>query len=124
MPLRLRSVSEIPPKLRVKGKERYSYRQINADLSIRAMLSKINRVFFFLSIDNFSIFTSWALSTRVADYHANKDEPGGIVLQKTTSLSRTVPSPDNFHELEVLIPGIVVGAKVTTPKGPGGRSAY
>ena len=37
---------------------------------------------------------------------------GGIILTKKFKKSRTVPSIDAHHEQEVLIPGIVTGAKV------------
>lgn len=75
--------------------------------------------------DNNSIFTSWTISRSVANYHASKDAPfKGVVLVKTFELSKTVPSPDIFNELEVLIPGVVKDANVTLPNNPGSRSAF
>lgn len=69
-------------------------------------------------------FTSWTLAIGVANYHANKTGPGGVVLTKTFFSSQTMPSPDNYGELEVLVPGIVTGAKVSKPTGPGNPTAY
>ncbi|QLG46780.1 Ig-like domain-containing protein [Costertonia aggregata] len=72
-----------------------------------------------------SIFTSWTLSRSVADYHATKAHPYlGVVLVKRFRLTQTVPSPDNFSELEMLVPGVVKGAQVTKPLGFGTRTAY
>ncbi len=74
--------------------------------------------------DNDSIFTSWTMSRAVADYHASKDGSGGVVLSREFAPGETVPSPDNFAELEVLVPGVVTGARVEEPLGPGSPSAY
>ncbi|MDW9380155.1 hypothetical protein GFU89_08125 [Chryseobacterium sp. JV558] len=71
-----------------------------------------------------SLFTSWTISPAVANYHANKKGAGGVVLIKTISLKNTVPSPDNYDELEILIPGVVKGATVIAPTGPGSPTAY
>jgi RHS repeat-associated protein len=70
------------------------------------------------------IFTSWSMSKAVANYHANKHGPGGLVLEKKFRWSETVPSPDNFAELEMLVPGVVTGAKVGPPNGPGSPTGY
>ena len=69
-------------------------------------------------------FTAWSMSRSVANYHANKEGEGGVVLIKQFLMKQTVPSPDNFDELEVLVPGVVKGALPTKPTGPGTRTAY
>ncbi|WP_407334176.1 SpvB/TcaC N-terminal domain-containing protein [Enterovibrio sp. 27052020O] len=74
--------------------------------------------------DNDSVFTSWTMSRAVADYHASKDGSGGVVLSREFAPGETVPSPDSFAELEVLVPGVVTGARVEEPLGPGSPSAY
>jgi RHS repeat-associated protein len=71
-----------------------------------------------------SKFTSWTMSPAVANYHANKSGQQGVVLKKTFPIINTVPSPDAYDEMEVLVPGIVTGATVTTPTGPGSPTAY
>ncbi|MBK1895626.1 DUF6443 domain-containing protein [Chryseobacterium paridis] len=71
-----------------------------------------------------SLFTSWTLSLGVANYNANKNGPGGVVLIKQIPLNHTVPSPDHYDELEVLIPGVVRGATVIAPTGPGSPRAF
>ena len=71
-----------------------------------------------------SIFTSWTRSPAVANYHANKNGSSGVVLKKTFPILSTVPSPDAYDEMEVLVPGIVKGATVTSPTGPGFPRAY
>jgi len=71
-----------------------------------------------------SIYTSWSMSRGVADYHANKGKQPGVVLMKKFMLHETVPSPDEHHELEVLVPGIVRGADVQRPLGRGTPTAY
>lgn len=50
-----------------------------------------------------SIFTSWSLSRGIADYHANKGVPGGVVLIKSFHYYQVTTSPDNYNELEVLV---------------------
>jgi hypothetical protein len=57
--------------------------------------------------DNYSIFTSWTRTKKIAKAFAGK---GGIVLIKKFKKSQTLESPDKFNEGEVLIPGIVTGA--------------
>ena len=69
-------------------------------------------------------FTSWSLSLAVANYHANKAGAGGVVLTQQFLSSQTFPSPDNYSELEILVPGIVTGARVSKPSGPGSPTAY
>ena len=69
-------------------------------------------------------FTAWSMSRSVANFHANKSGIGGVVLKKQFRASDTFPSPDIFHELEVLVPGIVVGASVSKPNTPGTPTAY
>lgn len=71
-----------------------------------------------------SAFTSWTISPSVANYHANKNGPMGIVLIKRFPLKNTIPSPDEYDELEVLIRGSVYGALPTRPTGPGTPTAY
>ena len=71
-----------------------------------------------------SIYTSWSFSRNVADYHANKNGAGGVVLIKRFKLSQTVPSPDGMNEGEMLVPGVVKGAGVTTPLGRGNPTAW
>ncbi len=71
-----------------------------------------------------STFTSWTLHRGVAYHHANKQGPGGVVLKKTVKLMATVPSPDIFAELEVLVHGTITGAKVIAPPGSGTPTAY
>ncbi|HEY3402416.1 MAG TPA: RHS repeat-associated core domain-containing protein [Ohtaekwangia sp.] len=71
-----------------------------------------------------SVFTSWSMSKSVANWHANKHGPGGLVLEKKFRWSETVPSLDEYQELEVLIPGTVSGAKVGPPTGVGTPKAF
>lgn len=66
-----------------------------------------------------SIFTSWSLDRNIANYYANRSGTPGVVLVYRVSPDRMVPSPDFFHQREVLIPGIVTGATITTPTGAG-----
>jgi RHS repeat-associated protein len=72
-----------------------------------------------------SYFTSWTISKSVANFHAYKSYPyAGVVLMKRFKLTETVPSPDNYDEFEVLIPGIVTGAKVMIPNNTGTPTAF
>ena len=71
-----------------------------------------------------SEFTSWTMHRGVANYHANKRGLGGVILEKTFKLAETVPSPNVFAELEVLVPGTVTGAKVISSMEPGTPTAY
>lgn len=77
---------------------------------------------------NNSIFTSWTISEDVANYHANKEGLGGVVLQKTFKVGRgpgeayPTPIPYEYWEGEWLVPGVVTGAKAAPPTGPGIRS--
>lgn len=66
--------------------------------------------------ENYSIFTSWTLSDKIAKGWATERGLGGVLLTKKFKLSQLVPSPDRFDELEVLVPGVVTGAKVDYPK--------
>jgi RHS repeat-associated protein len=62
--------------------------------------------------NNNSIYTSWSKSKDVARSFANRKGYGGIVLTKKFKVSQTVPSIDKHKQQEVLVPGIVIGARV------------
>jgi len=63
--------------------------------------------------DNKSIFTSWTRIPAEANKWASRFGPGGVILIKQFHISRLVPSPNRKPgEGEILIPGIVTGAKV------------
>lgn len=76
--------------------------------------------------NNNSIFTSWSVFKTVANYHASKNAPyAGLVLMKRFRISQTVPSANQFgDEGEVLVPGIVTGAKVMLPNNSGNPTGY
>jgi len=64
------------------------------------------------SHDTKSIFTSWSTERWVAeDWALDNKTNHGIVLEKRFKRSSFVGSPDASGESEVLVPGIVVGAK-------------
>lgn len=61
----------------------------------------------------------------VADYHANKNGPGGIVLKKVFVLGQYLPNLNYFSsEGEFLVPGAVIGATPMQPLGPGNPTGY
>jgi RHS repeat-associated protein len=62
--------------------------------------------------NTFSEFTSWSTQRSVAVEATGGD---GVVLQQMFRVSRLVRSPDLYGESEVLIRGVVTGAKVTKP---------
>jgi photosystem II stability/assembly factor-like uncharacterized protein len=64
-----------------------------------------------------SVFTSWSLSRQIANQYATVNSAGGVVLVKQFYIYETVPSPDHYEEFEILVPGVVTGARVTLP-GP------
>jgi hypothetical protein len=59
-----------------------------------------------------SIYTSWTRDPGFAAYRASIGGPGGIVLEKYIPRSRMVRSPDLHSEAEVLVIGVVTGARV------------
>ncbi|AUP79686.1 RHS repeat domain-containing protein [Flavivirga eckloniae] len=65
--------------------------------------------------NNHSIFTSWTTLKQIANYHATKHGPGGLILTKRFRINQLVPSPDIFDEGEWLVPGVVTGASVSLP---------
>lgn len=72
-----------------------------------------------------SNFTSWTMFRTVADYHANKRGPGGIVLMKVFFPGQYIPNFTNFSgEGEFLVPGRVTGATIQKPLGPGNPNGY
>ena len=71
-----------------------------------------------------SMFTSWTSSRQVADWRANLAGNGGVVLKKSFRQSELIWSPDIFAEAEWLVFGIVTGAKVEKPNGPGAPHWY
>ncbi|ROI04548.1 hypothetical protein EGI16_07725 [Chryseobacterium sp. G0240] len=60
--------------------------------------------------DTESVFTSWTVNRNVALKFANNNGSGGVLLQKTFSIHKIIPSPDKYNEQEILIRGIVIGA--------------
>lgn len=60
--------------------------------------------------DNSSVYTSWTTQPWIAYSFANRKGNGGVVLMKRFAIVETTPSPDKFHQGEVLIRGIVKGA--------------
>ena len=72
-----------------------------------------------------SNFTSWTMFRCVADWHANKKGPGGIVLTKEFLPGQFIPN-FTFHaeEGEFLVPGRVTGAIPSGPLGPGYPTGY
>ena len=64
--------------------------------------------------DTRSIFTSWTYDPYVAMDYARRGGSGGVILFKNIEPSRIVPAPDPFKEgdHEVLVRGVVTGAKV------------
>lgn len=73
-----------------------------------------------------SNFTSWTMFRIVADFHANKKGPGGVVLTKTFLPGQYIPNFDFFDggEGEFLVPGPVSGAVPSKPLGPGNPTGY
>jgi YD repeat-containing protein len=75
--------------------------------------------------NNNSIYTSWTMFRVVADYHANKRGPGGVVLSKVFLPGQYIPNFTFFPgEGEYLVPGPVSGAAVLKPLGPGSPNGY
>ncbi len=74
--------------------------------------------------NSFTNYTSWSLSRGVAQWHANKRGPGGIILVKKFKLSEITPSIDHFDELEMKVKGIVFGAKPEKALPGGVPTAY
>ena len=62
--------------------------------------------------DNNSIYTSWTIFKDVAEQFGSRKGKGGVILSKEFKMSEMVPSPDKFFQGEILIPGVVTGAKV------------
>jgi len=58
-----------------------------------------------------SIFTSWTIYKSFAARWAGKNGWGGIILTKKFQKWQVQLSPDLFRQGEVLIPGVVSGAK-------------
>jgi RHS repeat-associated protein len=66
--------------------------------------------------NNSSIYTSWTTDKQVARLFAGRRGFGGVILTKKFKKSETVKSNDKFKQKEVLIPGVVTGAKVERVK--------
>jgi hypothetical protein len=72
-----------------------------------------------------SMYTSWTMFRTVADFHANKNGPGGVVLAKPFLPGQYLPNYNFLSgEGEFLIPGKVTGALPTPPLGPGNPTGY
>ncbi|MBK7883859.1 MAG: hypothetical protein IPJ81_08670 [Chitinophagaceae bacterium] len=71
-----------------------------------------------------SMYTSWSMFRTVADFHANKSGPGGIVLQKAFLPGQFLPNISISDEGEFLVPGKVTGAIPGPPLGPGNSTGY
>jgi RHS repeat-associated protein len=56
-----------------------------------------------------SQYTSWTTELGVAEYHAGRGGPGGVVLYDRVPRSELIPSPDMFRESEVLRRGPIRG---------------
>ena len=65
------------------------------------------------------MYTSWTIARGVANFHANKNGKGGIVLVKKFVIGEFLPNPHLSDEGEYLVPGVITGAKPMTPSGPG-----
>jgi hypothetical protein len=63
-----------------------------------------------------SALTSWTTSRKIAEgFATNSGQSPGVILETTLEkqAGRVVPGPDNLGEFEVLLRGVVFGAKTT-----------